>query len=82
MDVRAHQSVDGEISLPHPVVGLVDAAVEAEEQGHGVLGDGVRGIGRDAGDLQAERLCSCQIDVVKSGAAHGDEAGAAAGEVS
>ena len=58
----------------------MDVAVGAEGEGDGVLGDGLGGVGGDAGDLHADGLREVDVYGVKSGTAHEDEANAKATE--
>lgn len=53
--------------------------IECEEEGHGVFGDGVRRVARDADDVDAA-VCVAHIDVIEACAAHGNEFDAAIGE--
>ena len=78
--VEAEQAVEREVAVAHALVGAVDLAVESQDQGDGVLGDGVRRVGRDAHDAQAERRRRGEIDVVEAGRAQRDQPGAAVGQ--
>ena len=73
MQVGAQQAVQGEVVVLHLVVSLGDAAVSGLQDGHGVLGDCVRGIGRYTQDGDAALLGGVQIHVVEASAAEQDQ---------
>ena len=80
VQVEAEQAVEREVAVAHALVGAVDLAVEGQDEGHGMLGDGVRRVGRHAHHPQAERRRRGQVDVVEAGRAQGDQLHAARGE--
>ena len=76
----ADEAGEVEVVVADAVVALVDAAVGGKRESHGVLGDGLRRVGRDAGDLHADLLGVVDVDRVEAGAAHEDEPDAEAAE--
>ncbi|MNR24837.1 hypothetical protein D3C85_1419420 [compost metagenome] len=58
----------------------MQAAVEGEDQRHRVFGHGVRRVGRDPHDGQAETLGGGQVHMVVTRRAQGDQPGAAIGQ--
>lgn len=54
------------------IVGSVDFAVEGEQQGDGMFGDCVGGVGGDARELDSEVAGGCEVYVVEAGAAKRD----------
>ena len=73
MEVEPQQVVQREVVVPHPVVGAVDLAVEGEDEGHGVLGDGVGRVARDPHHRHAERGGGREVDVVEAGRPQRDQ---------
>ena len=61
-------------------VTLVDAAVSAKGEAHGVLGDGLGRVCWNTGDLKAEILSNRHVDGIEASAAHENELDAEAGE--
>ena len=59
--------------LADAVVGTVNLAVQREEQGHGVFGDGMRRIGGNPHDANPEGGGGLEIDLVESRAAKRDD---------
>ncbi len=68
--------MQGEVAFAGAVVGPVQAAVERQDQGHGMFGDRMGGIGRDPYHIQPQALGRAQVDVVVTGRAQSDQAGA------
>ena len=73
VEFQAHQALQGEIALADAVVGLVDLAVQGQDQGQRVLGHGMGRIGRHAGDGQPHVVGDLQIDVIEARTAEGDQ---------
>ena len=71
VQIHAGQSVQAEIKLTGPVVGLVGLPVQGQQKGHGVLCHRVGRVSRYADCLQIAQ--SLQVQVVVSGAAHGHQ---------
>ena len=80
MDVKADEAGEGEVEFAHAVPCAVDFAIEGEEEGDGVFCDGVRGVGGDADDGEAEGFGGGEVDVIEASAAEGEEADAVGGE--
>ena len=78
MQGLADQAVEGEVVLADADVALVDVAVGRLAEGHGMLGDGLRRVGRHAGDLDAQIGGHGDVHGVETGAAHQHEADAEA----
>ena len=79
-EVEADKPVEGEVAVAHPVVGLVDATVQRQDQRDRVLGDRVRRVGGDPHDVEAEPGGCHEVDVVEPGAAERDVANPDRGE--
>ena len=73
-EVEADEPVEGEVAVADPVVRLVDAAVERQDQRDRVLGHGVRRVRRYSHDVEAEPAGRREVDVVEAGAAERDVA--------
>ena len=67
MEIEANQSAEREVLLTNAVVGAMDATVEREYQGHGVLGHGVRRVGRHPRHQDAQAAGGHQIDIIEPG---------------
>ena len=67
MEIEANQSAEREVLLANAVVGAMDATVEREHQGHGVLGHGVRRVGWHPRHHETQAAGGNQIDVIESG---------------
>jgi hypothetical protein len=67
------QPVEREVPLSNACIGTMDPSVEGEHERHGVLGDGVRRVLRDACDREPEPCRRRQVDVVVAGRAKRDE---------
>ena len=80
LEVEAQEAIEGEIAFADAVEGAVGFAVEGKDEGDGVLGDGVGGVGGDADDGDVVLAGGIEIDVVEAGAAGGNQARAAGGE--
>ena len=80
-EIEPDQSVEREVAVTDPGVRPVDTAVEREDQGQRVLGDGVGGVGGHADDVDAEPLGSLEVDVVETGAPQRDTTRAGGGEL-
>ena len=78
--IKALKAFEAKIATAHAVVGEVGVAVEREQERDGVLGDGVRRIGGDVGDGEAQRRGGGEIDLVVARAAEGDQTNAGGGE--
>ncbi|MCY1182017.1 hypothetical protein D9M73_225530 [compost metagenome] len=72
--------MQAEIAFAGAVVGAVQAAVECQDQGDGMLGHGVGRIGRDAHDRQPQALRCREVDMVVARRAQGDQACTACGQ--
>ena len=77
--VEADQAIEGEVGIPRPLIGLMDAAVQRHHQADGVLGHRFGGVGGHADHADPEILGGLQVDVVVTGAAHGQHSGAVCG---
>ena len=73
VEFQAHQALQGEVALADAVVGLVDLAVQGQDQGQRVLGHGMGRIGRHASDRQPHVLGNLQIDLIEARTAEGDQ---------
>ena len=78
--VESDQAVQREVAVSYSVVGLIDAAIEGEDQRNRVFGDGVRRIGRHANDGHPQPLGGLEVDVVVSRAPQCDVANAKRGQ--
>lgn len=74
------QALEFEIVVADALAGAGNVAGEGEDQAEGEFRDGVRGVGGDGGNRDAEFPGCGNIDVVVAGAQGGDEAGSSAGE--
>ncbi len=70
MQYGAREADDAEIKIAGAVVGLVDLAVQREQQPHRVFGDRVGRIGRHAQNVNFTEGRG-KVDVAVTGAAHG-----------
>jgi hypothetical protein len=80
MQIEADQAGQREVALAHALVGAMDLAVQAENQGEGVLRHGVRGVAWHADDGDSVLVRRRQVDVVEPGAPQGEQLDASGGE--
>ena len=73
--------MQSEVAFAGAVVGAVQAAVERQDKGHGMFGDGVGGVRGYAHHTQAQAFGGGQIHMVVAGRAQGDQAGAASSQL-
>ena len=76
----ADEAVKREVVLADADVALADAAVGGQRERHGVLGDGLGGVGGDARDLDSQLLGLVHVDGIEARAAHEQELHVEAGE--
>ncbi|MNQ77453.1 hypothetical protein D3C85_923220 [compost metagenome] len=81
VQVETGQAVQAEITFAGAVVGAVQAPVQRQNQGHGMLGNGVGGVGWHAHDAQAQAFRRRQVDVVVAGRAQGNQPRTAGGQL-
>ncbi len=65
--VEARQALDHEVAGTISLIGLVQAPIEHQHQGHGVFGDGVGGVRRHANHVHPMLLAGLEIDVIEAG---------------
>ena len=73
-EIESDETVEGEVSVVHPVVGTVDLSVERQDERGGVLGHRVRRVFGDVDDREAVAFGGVEIDVVESGATQRNDA--------
>ncbi|MNL11452.1 hypothetical protein D3C87_1322900 [compost metagenome] len=78
--IETGQPMQAEIAFAGAIVGAVQTAVECQDQRHRVFGHGMGRVGRNAHDRQAQAFGRCQVDMVVTGRAQGDQACAAGGQ--
>ena len=71
VQIEAGKAVEGEVEVAGAQICLVSAAVDGQQQSHGVLSDRIRGVG---GDTEHAQLAGSGLDVhvVEAGAAQGN----------
>ncbi len=72
MHVKADQPFQRKVGVAGALIGAVNTAVQAHHHAYRVLCHGLRRIGRHAHHLDAQFLGGVQIDVIKTGAAQGE----------
>ena len=71
VEIKACQALETKIEVPGADIGLVGAAVDGQQQGHGVLGNGIGGVGGHPVDGELAARCP-DIHIVEAGAPQGD----------
>ncbi|MNX99919.1 hypothetical protein D3C86_1323940 [compost metagenome] len=66
--IEAKQPIKGEVSFTDTVIGAVNLAVERQDERHGVFGNRIGRIGRDARNGQAELFGGGEVDLIETGA--------------
>lgn len=74
VEVGAHKTVEREVPLPDADVGAVCLAVEGEQQRGGVFGDGLGRVRRHVHYADPQAARGFDVNVVVTGATHGNEA--------
>ena len=82
VEIESLQPAQFKIPLPHPIVRFVDAAVQGQNQSHGVLRNRIWRIGRNPNDLEAVLCCGGEIHVVEASTAQGNKPHAIARQIS
>ncbi|MNL12556.1 hypothetical protein D3C87_1334280 [compost metagenome] len=75
--VETGQPMQAEIAFAGTVVGAVQAAVECQDQRHGMFGHRMGRVGRNAHHRQPETFRGREVDMVVTGRAQGDQTCAA-----
>ena len=81
VQVETDKVIEPEIVAAQLLIGLAQAAVEGQHEGHGVLGNGVGRIFGHTGHAQAQPVGGGQVHLVVPGGAHGHVAHAQRGQV-
>jgi hypothetical protein len=70
--IKPHQTVQKEVSVPDPTGGANQFPVESEQKRGSVFGDRMRGVFWDTRYSDAQTLCSAEIDIIKTSTTQGN----------
>ena len=66
VQVESHEAVERKVSFTNTIVRAVDLAVQCQDEGHRMFGDGIGGVCRHTDDGDAQFFCSVKINIVES----------------